>query len=270
MNRIFSSLDSNAIEVSFIIPVKFDPRVIECTKKIKEYASSRAITAEVLVCGRLEHNMIPQDIWFIEVDPPDKGSCVRAGALASRGHIIVAIDADLPVLLTDLDKLLSAVENADVVFGNRYLPSSSIPDSGLSIRSFASRIFRILVQNLFQLKGFDTQCGVKALRQSSKEMLFNYLLIKGLAYDVELALRAKLLGFSVAQIPVHLQRSSNSTICIWHVIPTIAKEVFSLYYNFKLKRCIRWSGISEGQIQASNKDFVSPSEGLNTSHFTKP
>jgi len=235
MNSIFPNLDSKAIDVSFVIPVKDDSRVLECTRKIKEYIENRTISAEILVCGRLDCQMISQGVQFIEVDPPDKGRCIRTGAQASKGNIIVLIDADLPVLLTDIDKLISSVKNIDVAFGNRYLPSSSRSFNEPFIRRFLSRIFRILIQIIFRLRGFDTQCGVKVLRQSAKEKLFRHQITYGFAYDVELSLRVKQLNLSFEQIPVHLRNSLDSTINLWQTVVLILKEILALFYYFRLK-----------------------------------
>lgn len=239
MNSIFSNLDSKAIDVSFVIPVKDDYRVFECIRKIKKYVESKSISAEILVCGRLDYQMIPQDVRFIEVDPPDKGRCIRTGAQASSGNIIVLIDADLPIPLTDVNKLISSVKSVDVAFGNRYLPLSSRPFNESLIRLFLSRIFRILVQIFFQLRGFDTQCGVKALRQSVKEKLFRHQITYGFAYDVELSLRVKQLNLSFEQIPVHLNNSLNSTINLWQNVVSVLKEILVLFYCFRLKRMQR-------------------------------
>jgi len=257
---MFRNLESNEIQISFIIPVKYDLRILECTQKLKEYINIKAIAAEIIVCGKLEQHMIPKDIWFIEVDPPDKGRDIRTGALVSRGDIIVISDADLPIPFTDLDKLISAAKKSNVALGNRYLPTSSIKDNRSFTRSFLSHAFRIIVQNLFKLKGFDTQCGIKALNKSSKAKLFEYQLVQGLAYDVELSLRAKLLGFTIAQIPIHLQPSSNSTISIWHAIFSISKEVLTLFYNFRLKNHIEWFRVFKRRTQAFNKGLIFPSK----------
>jgi hypothetical protein len=223
------------IDVSFVIPVKNDYRVIESINKIKEYIHSRVITAEVIICGRLGYNPIPEDVRFIKVEPPDKGRCIRTGALASKGNIVILIDSDLPVLLTDIDKVISSAISTDVVFGNRYLPYSSRSTNEPLIRRILSVIFRLLIQLIFQLKGFDTQCGVKAIRKSVKEKLFKHQIVYGFAYDVELAIRTRQLGLNFVQIPVHLKNSLYSTINTRQAIVSISRELIHLFFYFKLK-----------------------------------
>jgi len=235
MANLLSNLDMAIIEVSFVIPVKNDSRVIKSIKKLKEYVHSRAINAEVIVCGKLGYHTIPQDIKFIEVEPPDKGRCIRAGAMASRGNIVVLIDADLPVLLADIDELISSAKNSDIVFGNRYLPSSSRFFNEPLIRFILSRIFHLLTQLIFQLRGYDTQCGVKALKRIVKEKLFEYQITYGFAFDIELALRAKQLSLTSEQIPVHLKNPLGSTVKIPQTVAQILKETLILFYYFRIK-----------------------------------
>ncbi len=201
--------------VSFVIPCKRDKRVNDCVDAIFTYAKANAISAEVIVCGDALDGLLPKRAKFISVIPAHKGICIQQGIYHSKGKIIIACDADFPVLPCDITSVLKAMENADIVIGNRYDPNSKFIIMPPFYRRCLSRIFRLLKRTLLNLSDFDTQCGFKAYARPVALLLYENKVQKNLAYDVQILLRALKAGLRVVQVPVHWKSSENSTINLW-------------------------------------------------------
>ncbi len=201
--------------VSFVIPCKRDKRVNDCVDAIFAYAKANAISVEVIVCGDSLDGPLPERAKFIRVTPAHKGICIQQGIYHSKGKIIIACDADFPVLPCDISSVLKAMENADIVIGNRYDPNSEFLIMPPFYRRCLSRIFRLLKRTLLNLTDFDTQCGFKAYARPVALLLYENKVQKNLAYDVQILLRALKAGLRVVQVPVHWKSSENSTINLW-------------------------------------------------------
>jgi len=132
-----------------------------------------------------------------------KGASVREGVLLASGQIILFSDDDLSTPIDELDKLIAAIQaGADVAIGSRALPGSDIRISQRRPRELMGKIFNLLVR-LFVLKGYrDTQCGFKAFRREAAMDLFTRLRTAGFAFDVEILVLCRELGYRVAEVPV--------------------------------------------------------------------
>ena len=76
-----------------------------------------------------------------------KGAAVRAGMLAARGEIRVFVDADLCVDTADIERCFEEIEEgrADVVYGTRAHPASSLERSQPAHRVLSGRTFLSLI-----------------------------------------------------------------------------------------------------------------------------
>lgn len=138
---------------------------------------------------------------------------------------------DFPVTFEDLDMLRASLSEADLALGNRHLPSSVFLTSRSYVRRVTSVVFRFLVRALFGLRGFDTQCGIKAFKKTKTDTLFADQLVHGFAYDVELALRAIHSKLEIAQVPVHWKSSRKTTLRLSAAIPSMLKELGVLWWR---------------------------------------
>jgi glycosyltransferase involved in cell wall biosynthesis len=184
------------------------------------------IEGEIVTCGETDSHEEEGD-QHVLVTPALKGVCVRTGVRASRGSAVVVLDADLPISDSDIKRLLSETRAHDVVLGSR-LGSQATDRSRPLSRRIASRVFRLVVAWVFNLKGFDTQCGAKAFRSSAVKALFVSPVIDGLAYDLEVVLRARDLGMDIAHVPVAWVHY-KSTISLWSAAPQMMTEMARLW-----------------------------------------
>lgn len=220
---------NNGPLLSFVIPVKNDERVIKTIASIHEYAQAKNLAVQIFICGELDNPKRIKNAIFIKVEKSKKGECVRRGVLKSQADIIVVCDADLPVAFSDISLLISCVQQNDITLGNRYHPvATGLHCSSIYRRAF-SRIFRAIVNTVFGLKGFDTQCGIKAYRRRAAQRVFGYQLVRGLAFEIEVILRAKALGMRIQQIPVNLRNSNRSTIRLYNTIPAMLIDILRLW-----------------------------------------
>lgn len=145
--------------------------------------------------------------------PLGKGAAVRRGVLEAQGERILFSDADLSAPIGQVEKLLSPMESGiDVVIASRALPGSDILIPQPWMRQAAGWAFRWAVKALFRMPFEDTQCGFKCFERRCAQEIFSRSRINGFAFDVEVLLLARTLGFSVAELPIQWADSQNSTV----------------------------------------------------------
>lgn len=150
-----------------------------------------------------------------------KGGAVRAGLLAARGALRAFTDADLPYGLEAIEALFAALEaGADVAIGARDLAGSTVGEAPL-VRRGASRLFRAWVRLVAGGLGpvRDTQCGAKAFRAASAELLFGELVRRDFAFDIEVLTLAVRLGLGIARVPVRQRAQDGSSVRLRREVP---------------------------------------------------
>jgi dolichyl-phosphate beta-glucosyltransferase len=132
-----------------------------------------------------------------------KGAAVRRGVLESVGRRVLFMDADLATPLSEVAHLLAALdEGYDVAIGSRAHRESEIVERQPWARERMGKTFNVFVQALVIRGYWDTQCGFKAFTREAADALFDRLTIERFAFDVELLLLARDLGFRVREVPV--------------------------------------------------------------------
>lgn len=140
-----------------------------------------------------------------------KGAAVRAGVALAQGCSIVFMDADLSTDLDDLPRLLAGLEEADVVVGSRST-AGSVVENCPPLRVVMGRTFNRLVRGITGIPSLDTQCGFKAFRANVAKLLFSLQRVEGFAFDVELFVLARRLGFRVLEVPVRWKAAEGSQV----------------------------------------------------------
>jgi len=107
--------------------------------------------------------------------------------------------------------LLDGLRDHDVAIGCRALPSSMV-ETTYVVRTLMGRLFNELVTTGTGLGLKDTQCGFKAFRTPVARLLFHLVRIDRFAFDVELLARARRLGLTVTEVPVHWKHVEGSTV----------------------------------------------------------
>lgn len=143
-----------------------------------------------------------------------KGATVRMGILNAKGRFVLFMDADGATPLSEVPKLLAALENGhDVAIGSRVTQRPGEVEVKTSLlRRMVGRIFAFLV-NLFAIEGVaDTQCGFKMFRREAAAAIFPRQKTLGFAFDVEILFLARRLSLSIAEIPINWVAQPGSKV----------------------------------------------------------
>jgi glycosyltransferase involved in cell wall biosynthesis len=93
-----------------------------------------------------------------------KGKALKAGFEASKGEIVVFMDADLQDNPSDLDKFINKVKDGfDLVNGYRQVRNDG------KKKTWPSKIFNNMLRLVFKSKFHDINCGFKAMRREILE-----------------------------------------------------------------------------------------------------
>ena len=82
------------------------------------------------------------------------------------------------------------------------------------IRKLASKIYFRLLSVYAGLSVSDSQCGFKCYKKDAAKILFGELETTGFAFDLEILLRAKNHGYSIAQMPVSIKNHGSSKVSV--------------------------------------------------------
>ncbi len=154
-----------------------------------------------------------------------KGAAVRAGIATARSPYTAFMDADMAIDPLAIPLLLDGLERNDVVVGSRALPDSMV-ETTYAVRTLISRLFNELVTSGTGLGLKDTQCGFKAFRTPVARLLFHLVRIDRFAFDVEVLARARRLGLSIGEVPVHWKHVEGSTVHPLHDSVTMVSDVY--------------------------------------------
>ena len=169
---------------------------------------SRDRTAEIV---RSFQSSLPSLRLIQQPSNQGKGAAVQAGALAARGTFILFLDADLSTQPSEFSNFIPHLYESDILIGSRGLPASHISLRQPAYRSWAGKLFNLLIRSYLDLPFRDTQCGFKVFHKRTK-VLFEEQQTMGWAFDVELLLRAKKHGFRVRELPIHWKNDPHSKV----------------------------------------------------------
>ena len=132
-----------------------------------------------------------------------KARALRTAVLDCSEDLVLFTDGDLAYPLEHLDKLVEALEDADVAIGSRALTEG--PQTNITfIRRLVGSSFNRAVRSITGLPFRDTQAGLKGFRRDAARVLFRAQVVEDFAFDAELLYLAKVLHLRVAEIPAHV------------------------------------------------------------------
>ena len=91
-----------------------------------------------------------------------KGQAVKAGVMAATGDYIVFMDADGATDISELPKMVSALDGYDIAIGSRWL-KDSVMERHSWLRSLSGYMNRAYMK-LFGFGDIDTMCGFKGYK----------------------------------------------------------------------------------------------------------
>jgi len=181
-------------------------------------------TADV---ARVFSPQLPLKIIILPINQ-GKGAAVQAGVKQAGSEIIVFIDADGATDISELPKMVAALQSSDIAIGNRWLPGSHTQRHSL-LRRLSGWAYRRYM-SLFKLGQIDTMCGFKGYRRDVAVQLFANLMEPRWLFDTEIAYKAVRAGYKIINFPIHWESKDGSKLdtltlfkSAWGIYPLISK-----------------------------------------------
>jgi len=144
-----------------------------------------------------------------------KGFVVRQGMLAAKGEYGLFTDADNATSIDQVEKMWPEFEKGyDIVIGSRDVKGAILDPPQPWIRSVilgeGFKLFRKIVIGLWGIE--DTQCGFKGFKKVAAGEIFPKCKINRFAFDPEILVIAKKLGYKIKEIPIHWKNDPESKV----------------------------------------------------------
>ncbi len=211
-------------ELSVIVPAYNESKRISSTlSHIHEYLQKSSLTFEIIVVDDGSKDHTTQVVEEIAKTMPElqvihymlnqgKGYAVKRGVEASQGRFILFTDADNSTPIQEFDKVFPLLKTHEVVIGSRYLADSNVVVKQPRYRIILGRLGNFLIRS-FLIDGIkDTQCGFKTFQHGAAQEIFARMKIKRFGFDMELLAIAKLLQYSIQEVPVNWYNSPDSRV----------------------------------------------------------
>jgi glycosyltransferase involved in cell wall biosynthesis len=158
-----------------------------------------------------------------------KGGAFKKGFENSRGEVVMLLDSDLPVLVSDVENVLSSIGEADVAIASREIEGTRILVYPPLVRVFAGKVYAKFVNILFSLNVKDPQCGCKAFRKEVLEKVLPTVESNGFEFDTELLFWCKKMGYKIEEIPVNWSHKPDSKLNLFEDTFNMGKGVLKLW-----------------------------------------
>jgi len=130
------------------------------------------------------------------------GSAIKEGFKASKGDLIVQMDADLSHSPYDLPKLLQKAKHADIALGSRRVPGGKIIGWNF-YRNMVHLGANVLSRIILRLGVKDATSGFKVYRRNAFLALTSKSNFNSFAdFDQECLCMARKLGLRVVEVPI--------------------------------------------------------------------
>jgi dolichol-phosphate mannosyltransferase len=179
-----------------------------------------------------------------------KGYAVRTGVMKSQGRATLYIDGDLDISPYKILDYLDALKTDDLVIASKAHPLSKV-NSTLT-RRVLSKGFRSLVKLMLGLQTSDTQSGLKAGNGDTFRMIFEQVMTKRYAFDVELLAIAHLANLRIKEMPIDL--SINRRFKVKDML-AMFRDLIVISY-----RCHRATAHSHNLLRPQIKNFQSDND----------
>jgi len=159
-----------------------------------------------------------------------KGAAVQTGVMQATGEYIVFMDADGATAITELPKMIQALNQAQIGVGNRWMPGSQTDRHSL-LRKLSGWVYRQYM-SLFGLGDVDTMCGFKGYRRAVALDLFKDLIEERWLFDTEIAYKAIKRNYTVKNFPIKWESQDGSKLDTKALIK-IAFQIWPLIHKIK-------------------------------------
>ncbi len=252
-----ASLVTQRVNLAIVIPAYNEQARLPATlDKITAYLEKQPLSWTVLVVDDGSQDQtaaIVEDfarkqpgVHLLRNPHCGKAYAVRTGMLAADADYVFLCDADLPMSISEIEKLLPSLQDGyEVAIGSREVPGSARMNEPWH-RHLMGKVFNLLVQVVAVGGVKDTQCGFKGFRGAVARELFERVqlyaspagVVKGpmvTGFDVEVLFLARKAGYAIAEVPI-----------LWHYVPgskvSPLKDAVRMFGDVMRVRINDWRG----------------------------
>jgi dolichyl-phosphate beta-glucosyltransferase len=236
---------SNGVRLSIVIPAyNEEKRLPKTLESIDEYLVKQEYDYEILVVNdgstddtaQIIENLKSKirNLRLIDNERNNgKGFVVRQGMLSAKGEYRLFTDADNSTSIDQVEKAWPWLDKGfDIVIGSRDIQGAVLdpPQPWLrqAILGEGFKLFRKLVIGLWRVE--DTQCGFKCFAKKAAEAVFPKCKIDRFAFDPEILVIAKKLGYQIKEIPVYWKNDPESKVKFKSILK-MALDLFKIRWN---------------------------------------
>lgn len=161
-----------------------------------------------------------------------KGAAVQAGVMQATGDYIIFMDADGATAITEVPKMIAALQKTPIAVGNRWLPGAKT-ERHSPLRQLSGWVYRNYMR-LFGLGSVDTMCGFKGYQQAVAKDLFGNLQEKRWLFDTEIAYKALQKHYPTKNFPIQWESKDGSKLST-HALIKSALAIWPLIRRLKKK-----------------------------------
>ena len=171
-----------------------------------------------------------------------KGHALQVGLAEARGEYVAFCDADGDIEADAIEPFLALMKlyEPDIVLGSKRHPLSEVHYPPL--RRLLSWSYHMLARVLFRVSVRDTQTGFKLIRRDVLAAVLPRMLEKRYAFDLELLVVARSLGFRrVFEAPVRIHYRFSSQVDLRSVFG-IGLDTLAIFYRHYILNTYRRAG----------------------------
>ena len=211
--------------LSVIIPAFNEESIIRTTlENVLEYLTAQKFHYEVIVVNDgssdstanivSEFTSLNSKVKLYNIEEnTGKGWAVKKGMLGAKGRYRLFMDADNSTSIDHFELMKPILESgAEIIIGSRRVKGAKIAVHQTWLRENLGRVFNLAVRTINGLPYNDTQAGFKVFSNTAAEKIFKLQTLSGWAFDIELLLLGKNLGYEIQEVPITWKNDSNSHV----------------------------------------------------------
>jgi len=225
------------MKLSVIIPAYNEKNNISNTLKIIDgYLRRQSYEYEIIVVNDgskdntsdIVKGLLPQIKNLRLIDNKvnhGKGFVVRQGLLEAKGDFRLFTDGDNSTSIDQVEKMWPEFEKGfDIVIGSRDAKGAVLDPPQPFYRVILGDTFNLFVQIIVGLWGiWDTQCGFKGLSAEAAKAILPKCKIDRWAFDPEVLLIGKKMGYKIKEVPVRWVNNPNSRVKLKGMIKMLSE-----------------------------------------------